>query len=61
MKSRRHVKTEAHQTTMGLWGGFKQPVVCGSVAYQLDRQWATAIGENRKFLKSIAKIAILCA
>ena len=45
-KIERHVKSEAHQTSIAQWGRFKQAEACDSVASQLDRQRATVVEEN---------------
>ena len=44
-----------------MWGAYKQVKAHGSIAEQLDSQLSAAIQSNRKFMKTIAEMAILCA
>ena len=60
-KCDKHVRSEAHKNSMTLWAGFKQAEIEGSVANQLAVHRVATIKENRRFLNSIAKVAILCA
>jgi uncharacterized protein YjgD (DUF1641 family) len=43
------------------WAAFQQTETGGSVTCQLVKQTIAAVDENRCFMKSIAKTAILCA
>lgn len=57
----KHAQSEFHKNSMTIWGAYKQVKSHSSIAEQLDSQLSTVIQSNRKFLKTIAKVAILCA
>ena len=60
-KLQKHAQSEFHKHSIALWGAYKQVKAHGSIAEQLDSQLSAAIQSNRKFLKTIAQVAILCA
>ena len=60
-KLQKHAQSEFHKHCIALWGAYKQVKGHGSIAEQLDSQLSAAIQSNRKFLKKIAQVAILCA
>ena len=57
----KHAQSEYHKHSMAIWAAYKQAKSQGSIAEQLDLQLSTVIRSNRNFLKTIAKVAILCA
>ena len=60
-KLQKHSLSEFHKHSIAMWGAYKQVKAHGSIAEQLDSQLSAAIQSNRKFLKTIAQVAILCA
>ena len=46
---------------MILWAGYKQATIHGRVGDQLSCERAKVIEENRRYLKSICQVAVLCA
>ena len=60
-KLQKHAQSEFHKHSIALWGAYKQVKAHGSVAEQLDSQLSVVIQSNRKFLKTITQVAILCA
>ena len=60
-KLQKHTQSEFHKHSVALWGAYQQAKACGSIAEQLDSQLSTVIQSNRKFLKTIAQVVILCA
>jgi hypothetical protein len=60
-KLQKHAQSEFHKHSIAMWGAYKQVKSHGSITEQLDSQHSAAIRSNRKFLKTIAQVAILCA
>ena len=60
-KLEKHNSSEAHKHSMTLWAGYKQARVHGTVCDQLNSSRARVVQENRRYLKSICQVAVLCA
>ena len=57
----KHQNGGSHTASMTYWASFRQTKYTGSIADQLDSHRRTTILENRKYLKTMLKIALLCA
>ena len=60
-KLQKHAQCQFHKHSIAMWGAYKQVKTYGSIAEQLDSQLSAAIQLNRKSLKTIAQVTILCA
>lgn len=60
-KLKKHSLSDVHKICMSRWLAFKATEVHGTVADQLSTGRERTIQENRKLLKSIANVVILCA
>lgn len=58
---KKHQDSGSHKASMTRWAGFRQTKHTGSVADQLDSPRRSTVLENRKYLKTMLKIALLCA
>ena len=57
----KHADSQAHKDSMIQWASYKQSEISGTVANRLDKERMSTIQANRKYLKTIAKVALLCA
>ena len=60
-KTDKHASSETHKNSVTLWAGYMQAKKYGTVGDGLNSDRAKCIQENRRFLKTICKIVILCA
>ena len=57
----KHQNSASHKASMTRWAGFRQTKRTGTVAGQLDSHRRATIAQNRKYLTTMLKIALLCA
>ena len=60
-KVEKHTSSDAHKHSVTMWAGYKQAAIHGTVGDQLSNERARAIQANRRYLKSIYQVAVLCA
>ena len=56
----KHESSGAHLDSMAQWTAYRQTQVCGTVSDHLNKERAAGIEANRKYLKSVTKVALLC-
>ena len=60
-KLRKHSESASHKNSMELWANYMQTRVSGTVLESITTQSVIQTKENREYIESLLKVAILCA